>query len=173
MRSSRLNSSSCVARSFGSGKLAASSFMCSTVRSTSTIRSRFQFCRMRAKCSNCSLFMYCSPRRAMYGFTLRGPASRLAEPTDRRRVSSSFCARARRHHQRTRIESDRAEPSRGTFSLPAWSRALAGALGLGENGTACGLARAAWAAAGFARPVWGLVCAVSLLPSMWRTLTWG
>ena len=69
-----------MARSFGSGKLAASSFMWSTVRSTSTMRSRFQFCRMRAKCSSCSLLMYCSPRRAMYGLTLRGPARRLAEP---------------------------------------------------------------------------------------------
>ena len=42
VRSSRLNSSSWVARSFGSGKLAASSFMCVTVRSTSSMRSRFQ-----------------------------------------------------------------------------------------------------------------------------------
>src|SRR5450432_3938920 len=66
--------------------------MCSTVRSTSTIRSRFQFCSIRAKCSNCSLFMYCSPRRAMYGFTLRGPANRLAEAGDSPSPSSSFWA---------------------------------------------------------------------------------
>src|ERR1700722_15561618 len=89
VRSSRLNSSSCVARSFGSGKLAASSFMCSTVRSTSTMRSRFQFCRMRVKCSSCSLLMYCSPRRAMYGLTLRGPARRLADPDGSLSPSSS------------------------------------------------------------------------------------
>src|SRR5690606_9661963 len=77
VRSSRLNSDSWVARSFGSGKFAASSFMCSTVRSTSCIRSRFQLLRIVRKCSSCSLLMYCSPRRGMYGFTLRGPASRF------------------------------------------------------------------------------------------------
>src|SRR5580765_7470718 len=77
VRSSRLNSSSWVARSFGSGKFAASSFMWETVRSTSTIRSRFQLLRMVRKCSSCSLLMYCSPRLTMYGCTLRGPASRL------------------------------------------------------------------------------------------------
>ena len=77
VRSSRLNSSSCVARSFGSGKLAASSFMCETVRSTSSMRSRFQPFRMFLKCSSCTAFMYCSPRLAMYGVTFRGPASRL------------------------------------------------------------------------------------------------
>src|SRR5579863_488653 len=77
VRSSRLNSSSWVARSFGSGKLAASSFMCETVRSTSSMRSCFQLSRMLRKCSSCSLLMYSSPRLAMYGWTLRGPASRL------------------------------------------------------------------------------------------------
>src|SRR5262245_33395515 len=54
--------------------------MCSTVRSTSTIRSRFQLNKMLRKCSSCSLFMYCSPRLAMYGCTLRGPARRLVSP---------------------------------------------------------------------------------------------
>src|ERR1700730_2281103 len=77
VRSSRLNSSSWVARSFGSGKFAASSFMCVTVRSTSTMRSRFQLLRIRRKCSSCCLLMYCSPRLTMYGCTLRGPASSL------------------------------------------------------------------------------------------------
>src|ERR1700730_11420922 len=77
VRSSRLNSSSWVARSLGSGKFAASSFMCVTVRSTSTMRSRFQLLRMKRKCSSCCLLMYCSPRLTMYGCTLRGPASRL------------------------------------------------------------------------------------------------
>ena len=81
VRSSRLNSSSWVARSFGSGKLAASSFMCETVRSTSTMRSRFQLLRMLRKCSSCSLLMYSSPRLTMYGCTLRGPASRLPGST--------------------------------------------------------------------------------------------
>src|SRR5256886_4222940 len=51
--------------------------MCVTVRSTSTMRSRFQLLRIRRKCSSCCLLMYCSPRLAMYGCTLRGPASRL------------------------------------------------------------------------------------------------
>ena len=77
VRSSRLNSSSCVARSLGSGKFAASSFMWVTVRSTSTMRSRFQPWRMLRKWSSCSLLMYCSPRLAMYGLTSRGPARRL------------------------------------------------------------------------------------------------
>src|SRR3984893_3075784 len=77
VRSSRLNSSSWVARSLGSGKFAASSFMCVTVRSTSTMRSRFQLLRMKRKCSSCCLLMYCSPRLTMYGCTLRGPASSL------------------------------------------------------------------------------------------------
>ena len=81
VRSSRLNSSSWVARSFGSGKFAASSFMCETVRSTSTMRSRFQLLRIVRKCSSCSLLMYCSPRLTMYGCTLRGPASRLPGST--------------------------------------------------------------------------------------------
>src|ERR1700682_6263081 len=35
--------------------------------------------------------MYCSPRRAMYGFTLRGPANKLAEAADSPSLSSSFC----------------------------------------------------------------------------------
>ena len=65
VRSSRLNSSSWVARSLGSGKFAASSFMCETVRSTSTMRSRFQLLRMLRKCSSCPLFMYSSPRLTM------------------------------------------------------------------------------------------------------------
>src|SRR5262245_19356189 len=51
--------------------------MCETVRSTSSMRSRFQLLRMLRKCSSCSLFMYASPRLVMYGVTLRGPASRL------------------------------------------------------------------------------------------------
>src|SRR6185436_12392197 len=45
------------------------------------MRSRFQVLRIRRKCSVCSLFMYCSPRRGMYGLTLRGPASRLVLET--------------------------------------------------------------------------------------------
>src|SRR5688572_6765642 len=45
------------------------------------MRSRFQVLRIRRKCSVCSLFMYCSPRRGMYGLTLRGPASRLVLAT--------------------------------------------------------------------------------------------
>src|SRR5260370_16439489 len=51
--------------------------MCVTVRSTSTMRSRFQLLSIRRKCSSCCLLMYCSPRLRMYGFTVRGPASRL------------------------------------------------------------------------------------------------
>src|SRR6516165_8912592 len=51
--------------------------MCETVRSTSTIRSRFQLLRMLRKWSSCSLFMYSSPRLTMYGLTSRGPARRL------------------------------------------------------------------------------------------------
>src|ERR1035441_4861748 len=77
VRSSRLNSSSWVARSFGSGKLAASSFMWETVRSTSCIRSRFQLSRICWKCVSWCLLMYCSPRLATYGCTLRGPDRRL------------------------------------------------------------------------------------------------
>ena len=43
---------------------AAPSFMCVTVRSTSSMRSRFQVSRIERKCSVCSLFMYSSPLRA-------------------------------------------------------------------------------------------------------------
>src|SRR5688572_20545479 len=56
--------------------------MCETVRSTSSMRSRFQLLRMLRKCSSCTLFMYASPRLAMYGVTLRGPASRLPASSD-------------------------------------------------------------------------------------------
>src|SRR5262245_127924 len=51
--------------------------MWETVRSTSSMRSRFQPFRMSRKCWSCSLFMYASPRLVMYGVTLRGPASKL------------------------------------------------------------------------------------------------
>src|SRR6185503_980641 len=68
---------------------AASSFMWSTVRSTSFMRSRFQVLRIWRKCSSCSLPMYCSPRRGMYGLTLRGPASRLVLETSGLSASSA------------------------------------------------------------------------------------
>src|SRR6056297_1212588 len=67
VRSSRLNSSSCVARSAGSGKLAASSFMCMTVRSTSCMSSAFHLRRMSLKCASCASLMYSSPRFGLYG----------------------------------------------------------------------------------------------------------
>ena len=69
--------------------------MCETVRSTSSMRSRFQLLRMLRKCSSCSLFMYASPRLVMYGVTLRGPASRLPASSDSS-ASSSFGGGARR-----------------------------------------------------------------------------
>src|SRR3569833_387788 len=45
------------------------------------MRSRFQLFKISRKCSVCSLLMYCSPRLTMYGWTLRGPASRLPGST--------------------------------------------------------------------------------------------
>src|SRR5450830_1516465 len=60
-RSSRANSSSWLARSAGSGKLAASSFIWSTVRSTSCIKSCFHLLRILVKCSRMGSPMYSSP----------------------------------------------------------------------------------------------------------------
>src|SRR5437016_11474720 len=68
--------------------------MCVTVRSTSTMRSRFQLLRMLRKWSSCSLLMYCSPRLAMYGWTLRGPASRLPGSTSSASSPSAVAAGA-------------------------------------------------------------------------------
>src|SRR5690606_10221660 len=78
VRSSSPNSDSCVARSFGSGKFAAASFMCRTVRSTSSLSSRFHASRMLRKCSSCPSLMYGSPRFGSYGLKPRtGPNSTL------------------------------------------------------------------------------------------------
>ncbi len=103
VRSSKLNSSSWVARSFGSGKFAASSFMCVTVRSTSTMRSRFQLLRIRRKCSSCCLLMYCSPRLTMYGCTLRGPARRLPGSIASPSSPSAFTAGATAELERVAV----------------------------------------------------------------------
>src|SRR6202035_2379348 len=101
-------------------------------------RSRFQFCSIRAKCSNCSLFMYCSTRRAMYRFTLRGAASKLAGAADSPSPSSSICG--------TRVTtSGRVSNLIGaTFS---WL-GLAGS-GFGRGTTATGLTVSGFAIAGF------------------------
>ena len=50
--------------------------------------------RILRKCSSCSLLMYCSPRLAMYGGTLRGPASRLPGSSARLRHRRRGAARA-------------------------------------------------------------------------------
>ena len=68
--------------------------MCETVRSTSTIRSRFQLLRMLRKWSSCSLFMYSSPRFRMYGLTSRGPARRLPGSMPSPSSTSAFTAGA-------------------------------------------------------------------------------
>src|SRR5690606_23447150 len=66
-RSSSANSSSWVARSFGSGRLAASSCRWCTVRSASSISSWRQASRILRKCVRCVSFMYSSPLAGIYG----------------------------------------------------------------------------------------------------------
>src|SRR5580704_17584446 len=130
VRSSRLNSSSWVARSFGSGKLAASSFMCETVRSTSTIRSRFQLLRMLRKCSSCSLLMYCSPRLTMYGCTLRGPASRLPGSSDSPSSASALTGAGRGAEGTAEAVTGSARARGFLISISGWGAAVtAGFLG--------------------------------------------
>src|SRR3984893_1392552 len=151
VRSSRLNSSSWVARSFGSGKFAASSFMCVTVRSTSTMRSRFQLLRMKRKCSSCCLLMYCSPRLTMYGCTLRGPASRLPGSMVSPSSPSAFAAGAAAERFALIIVAVAgggavAAPARGAFlgspfaSPPAPGTAGSGFFGAAEVLRACATA---------------------------------
>src|SRR5882724_1612352 len=104
--------------------------------------------------------MYCSPRRAIYGFTLRGPANRLAETVGSTSASSSFCT------GRVGITSGRVSNLMGAclslISVASWdfdSGAMAAGLaaaGLAAAGltaaglTGVGFARAALTAAGFA-----------------------
>src|SRR5690349_1988793 len=113
--------------------------MCETVRSTSSMRSRFQPLRMLRKCSSCSLFMYASPRLVMYGVTLRGPASRL--PASGLSSESLSLAAARAALARPGDE--------GTPLAVTTMRSEGGDLRM-ACATGVAFAGAAWAAAGFA-----------------------